>query len=363
MFAEMNATDLPERTATKYIWMICSPILLIFGAFGNILSVVVLNRPHRTRTSTSTYLTTLAVCDLFVLIVGLLRQWVRATFDFDIRNINDSFCKVHFYLVNFLLQFSSWILVAITIERVKSVRKPHMAKVGCTRKLASWVLLAEVIVLMVLNGHSIFGVKIRIVNDTETNSSVCRCEPDNENDTYSRFMYYVWTWIDFVIVFFLPFLILMTANILIIINVKRSRRFQRGLINHTSRHALNAPQKPLIPMTAMLLTLNSVFFVCVGPVNVYSIGQFHWWPEQTEGHTLTVQLLLWVIVNILMYTNNAVNFLLYIMCGSEFRTEVKAIFLTCCQRKAEQSHKQVRNPAKLNNQQHSTNTSFEMISV
>lgn len=362
MLSEMNATGLPETTASKYIWIICSPILLLLGTFGNILSIIVLNQPHRTRTSTSTYLTTLAFCDLFVLHVGLLRQWVRATFDFDIRNINDSFCKGHFYLVNFLLQFSSWILVAITVERVKSVRKPHMAKVGCTRKLAIWVLLAEVIVLMVLNGHVLFGVKIRIVNDMETNSSVCRCEPDNENDVYSIFMHYVWTWIDFVVVFFLPFLILMTANILIIINVKRSRRFQRRVINHTSRTTINAPQKPLIPMTAMMLTLNSVFFVCVGPVNVYSIGQFHWWPEQTIGHTLAVQLLLWVIVNILMYTNNSLNFILYIMCGSEFRTEVRNIFVKICQRRARRTHRLVRNSAKLHKQQ-STTTSFEMISV
>lgn len=330
----MDNEYFPEATAAQILWIVAPPILVIIGTFGNVLSFVVLNRRHRIRTSTSTYLSALSICDLFVLYIGLLRQWIRKAFDFDIRASNDNVCKVHFYLLNFTLHFSSWILVAITIERAISVWKPHVAKVECTRHLAVIVLLVEAIVLMVLNGHFLFGVKIRIVttgdkNGTHPNNSVSTCDPTTMNESYTSFMYYIWTWIDFTVVFFLPLLILMACNIVIITNIKRSRRFQREVLNQTTRMTLNTSQKPLIPLTAMLLTLNSVFFVCVGPITVFSIGQFHWWAYDVSGHTVAVQRLLWAVVNIMMYINNAVNFLLYIMCGSAFRAEVKGLLLMC----------------------------------
>jgi hypothetical protein len=44
------------------------------------------------------------------------------------------------------------------------------------------------------------------------------------------------------------------------------------------------------------------------------------------GREYAILEMMWAVVNILMYTNNSMNFLLYILSGSRFRREFKDLF-------------------------------------
>ncbi|KAH3828887.1 apelin receptor-like [Dreissena polymorpha] len=326
-----------SKLVSNCIWRFVPPVLFVLGTFGNLLSIYVLNRSDKT--STLINLSALAVCDLFALYSGLGREWIIHVFKYDIRDFSDVFCKLHFYSVTFSLQFSSWILVAITIERVISVQRPHMAKLECTKMFALTVLCTESLVLLVLDGHLLYGFSLTHNNATtfsngsanESNYSLkLKCQPSQVNEQYARFVYYVWTWIDFGVAFLLPFVILLTCNVLIVVNIKQSQRFQRVATSKNARTSLNS-QKPVLSLTAILLTLNSVFFICVGPANIFLIGQFYWWPyDVSNEYDEAIMELVWAVVGILMYSNNAVNFILYIFCGSQFRAEVKCLLLKIC---------------------------------
>lgn len=366
--SNLTVSEPSLRAISSFIWTISPPVLIVFGTIGNLISIYVLNQ--RPRTSTSIYLTALAICDLFMLYCGLGRQWSMHVFQFDVRNVSAVICKLHFFSVTFSAQMTSWILVAITVERVISVRRPHLARPKCTKMLALLVLTTEVIVLLLLDGHLLYGVSIvRVASNVWNTTGVningsdgiavvgfdIRCEPNEVDVKYAYFMFYVWTWIDFCVSFFVPFLVLLSGNFLIIDNVRKSARFQQECMRLVSSLRRQRPKPPILSLTAILLTLNTVFFVCVAPVNMFIIGQFYWWPAKNINSE-TAELI-WAIVSILMYTNNSTNFILYVFCGSEFRTEVKLMCLKLCRMKPKVPHRPRTNTQLSNNSSEGSRTS------
>ena len=121
---------------------------------------------------------------------------------------------------------------------------------------------------------------------------------------------------------------MLKCNILIIVRVLKTRiEKKRGMysVNSNNRTKISA-------MTAMLLTVTFTFIVLTTPVAVNLAGQFLWWKE-----TITASLenyakfkVFWAVANLLMYMNNAINFVLYVLIGPRFRKEFCNIFMCHC---------------------------------
>lgn len=296
------------------------PFLIIFGTFGNILSIYVLTRKNFRKTTYSVYLVVLACSDLMVLYTGLLRVWIIAISNTDIRTLNSTICKLHTWIVYLSLDFSAWILVAVTAERVSLVWFPHTAKSKCTKKCAAFIIASIGLFLMVINGHILYGMD-RL--KTDGNSTVSKC--DYVNSDYGSFFDEIWPWVDLSIFSGLPFGCLLIGNILIITKVFSSQRAARRQIAPQGSNGRTTQRSQVASMSIMLFTINCVFLVCTTPVSVYLIGYVHWIRMATEFDKTRLELV-WTVVNLLMYANNTFNFLLYCMSGSRFRTEVKTMF-------------------------------------
>lgn len=304
------------------IWKSIPPVLLVCGTVGNILTIVVLMRGKGRNSSTGMYLTALAISDLLVLWTGLLRQWINYTFDIDIRKLSENGCKFHVFLVYFGTQCSSWILVAVTSERFIGVWLPHKVKRGCTPRIAGIVIAVIVVCLMLLNVHWFYGmgnVSIAFGNETAHFS----CYP--VYDHYMDFIGFKWPWVDLCVFCLVPFTILMTGNISIIIRVLISKHKTRKQIAPNGRATNTKNPDKTSQLTAMLMTLNIVFLICVTPISIYLIGEPYWLTESTTAAEYSLFVLWWAIVNIFMYLNNTINFVLYFLSGSRFRQEVKAL--------------------------------------
>ncbi|RNA41013.1 FMRFamide receptor-like [Brachionus plicatilis] len=120
-FTENNESNKNELTLYyeslgNIMTAILSPILLVIGALGNPLCILILLRKKK-RSSTVVYLCILAIFDFLVLYTGLLRQYVNQIWNIDIRNISQIFCKLHIFFTYTLMQISSYILVAVTLNR------------------------------------------------------------------------------------------------------------------------------------------------------------------------------------------------------------------------------------------------------
>ena len=103
--------------------------LLFAGIPGNILCVIVLTRTRLKRSPASSYMVTLAISDMLSLLVGLgTRHWIRAVFGVDTTSDNDWWCKLWFYILTTLTNYTNWVLMALSVDRCIAVMAPVKAK-------------------------------------------------------------------------------------------------------------------------------------------------------------------------------------------------------------------------------------------
>ena len=321
-------TDYTEYKAGLMIWKVVPPILIIVGTIGNILSILVLTRRSIRVSTTALYLTFLAFSDLCVLYTGLLRQWLIYLFEYDVRHVSNAGCKIHIWLLYTSLDFSAWILIAVTLERVISAWCPYSAKTKCSRKYATALVVAILIFLLGLNSHLLYGMVHKEQLDESTNATITsKCV--EINDKYGDFFNLTWPWIDLCAFCLIPFSVIVIGNGFILFKVIKSQRKTKARIVPSINTGETRPSHRTTSkhssMTAMLFTLNMVFLVTTSPVSIYNIGYTHWVSDGTHQTYASLDLW-WAIVNMLMYTNNSLNFLLYCLSGTRFRQEVKRLF-------------------------------------
>ena len=101
---------------------------------------------------------------------------------------------------------------------------------------------------------------------------------------------------------------------------KAKGKISAGNSNSNSRLANNSNS-----LTVTLVAVNVTFVVCNAPVMVFLLNRDGWFePHQGAAYSLT-----WTVVVMAMYTNNALNFVLYCATGSKFRAEMRALFASC----------------------------------
>lgn len=314
---ENNFWIYSEYNATIYLWKIVPPILLLLGTVGNVLSILVLRRPTIRKSVCSMYLVMLAIIDLLVLYTGILRQWILNTFDFDIRATSSAACKIHIWILYSSMDYSAWILIAVTIERVLLLWFPNKMQCVCTKKVAMLVLISIASFLLLVNSHILYGYEL------STGKTANHCHYVSKS--YLQFWISSWPSIDLVIFCIIPGSFLVVGNILIFVKVLISRRAINRQVSTYSTSSQQRRDSKFSSMTAMLIAVNCVFLVCNIPSRAFMIENTSW-SFDTCGHNYAKMSLLWCIFNLLMYVNNSVNFLLYIISGSRFRNEIKEIF-------------------------------------
>ena len=297
------------------------PIILSVGTVGNILTIIILTRHRARQYSTAIYLIALSVVDVIALYTGLLRILIIGFFKTDIRSLSPVSCKAHKFVVHFSTHCSSWLVCAVTLERVLSVWFPHRIKSGCHPKSAFITVCGIAALFFVFNSHFLFGYDLEFWDFDNT----IYCEPIGEN--YIEFIEKAWPWIDMALLFLIPFVVIMLGNILIVIRVKLSQRLHRRSCPNISQTRRSSGEHVFF-LTATLVTLNIVFVVCVAPIAIYVIGQYTWWPYTSVDISemeWAVSDFIWEVVNLLNYANYGTNFFLYVFCGSKFRQELLAL--------------------------------------
>ena len=311
---------LPQLATT--LWKVGAPIIIVMGTLFNILTIIVLLRKRMRSLSYSRYLIVLAVCDILALNVGLLRHYIREVMKVDIRYLSDAGCKIHVFLVYFFTQFSAWILSYLTIKRFIAVWFPFKAKVFCTPKKGTAALVAIGVSLLAINAHFFWTMGL-ISFPLGPNEEKHLCGISDPE--YLIFHSYIWPWVDAALSSYIPFIVMIVCNSLIIAKLLQSKMNKKKTGGQSSRTHMKT-------MAAMLLSITFSFLILTTPISIYEAGSYLWWSEEIYKPCNNL-ILFWPIVNLLFYLNNAINFLCYCVSWPSFRREVMrmcgcAAFLT-----------------------------------
>ncbi|XP_074654488.1 sex peptide receptor-related protein 2-like [Tubulanus polymorphus] len=285
-----------------------SPVLLVAGIIGNALTVFVLAKNKIGNSSTSLLLIALAVADTLALVTGLVRYWIRVLAGVDVRARSHAACAVHKFCVYFFLDVAAWILVLVTFERLVSVIYPIKSKLLCTAERMAFALVIVVIALFVANCHILFAHGIIARNGVD----VCAAVEFASGRDYVYFWRNIWTWIDMALLSGLPFLIMLPCNVTILLKVKYSRNAR---IRIWKKNTLPQAGGRVTSMTIMLLVVNLVFLLCTMPLALFMIAA----EPVYSPHERAVRKLVFAVLVLLTYANNAANFWLYCFSGPKFR--------------------------------------------
>jgi hypothetical protein len=342
----------------SYVYKTFSIVFLLSGILCNVLSALVYTKRKMRKTSYSVYLFTLAIVDLLVTLTGNTRLlfmshelnnflqfenstivMLRRTFyseerreifkGFDLRETNLIVCKVHRFLTYFLLQFSSIILCMLSIDRFFGCVLVLKAGDFCKPSVARKILCSIFIFLTVFNVHfftSMGHIESRYDPETNTTFELCKCEPPPLNEIYQKFWSFYF-YLDCMIYCIVPFIIMLTCNILIIWKIIKSRVNSKQVVIRKSKQVTNSSSgNYMLPserrISIILIGISASFFVLTLPIFImenFSNSVF------ISNISNPIMELFLSIANALMYSNHVINFFFYCSLGPNFRKEVRKL--------------------------------------
>lgn len=233
-------------------------VMVICGLVGNGLALIVINRRSLRDTSSSVFITYLAIFDISVLVVHVsslaTSRWI---------NSYVLHCLLT-YLTDLFTFCSVWIIVIMTLERCVAVHSPFLAKRYCTIEHARSSVCVLVVVAFVL-----FTSTFPLIYTIDMVQQKC-----GVRSQYQKIIRIIKP----IIFYFVPDVLLL-ANLFVIYELfKAKRQRQQTLMdpdsatNQLNAISFNRKQQQL---TIMLVTVSLSFYLFTTPAVVDYIRQMY----------------------------------------------------------------------------------------
>ncbi|XP_064613295.1 rhodopsin-like [Liolophura sinensis] len=288
--------------------VICS----VVGIPSNLASIVTLMK-IKPMTSSIFLLTFLAVVDFIVLFYKQLFVLMIVNLEYRVWEIG---CKFYFFIGSILVQYSVWLMVALTIERFIAVWFPLNVASLCTVKRA------KITVTCMLLSLALFNIPYCVAaSERQQPNGLWNCGIHKDFEAFLV----TWSWVDSTIYLFLPWPTLLFCNVMIIIGLRLSARKKECMTSSTNQTAES--KRPHQSVTVMLIVASIACFLLLTPNAVFFIYQ-RYWDVQSDVYQYACYVFVGALVYFLSNFNHAVNFLLYVVSGRRFRRVFIAL-ITC----------------------------------
>ena len=222
---------------------------------------------------------------------------------------------------------SSWITVFIAVERFIAICFPFKIHVLCNRKTSSITLLVITTLALIASTPFLQAGSVFLV----WGNYVCRLKSEN---LHTDFIVVIFVYLFYSII---PFFIITALNILIIRRVRSQRAFRIRYQLNTYTRGRRSRDTTLVPMMTAVCIL---FIITSFPSSLITIYNYsHRYIHGTDFHSED-----WLtrFFFLLEDINHCVNFFLYCITGSVFRTALFEMF-KCKNRKSnkQQSHEMI----------------------
>ncbi|WAQ98234.1 TRFR-like protein [Mya arenaria] len=316
---ETAAISFMQETVSNWLWRTVPLIILCTGLLGNALTVRVLTRLGTARQPTLTFLLFLAITDTVVLLTGLPRYWISYTFDNDILLISNAGCKFYYFFIYSSMQFSSWILVGVSVERVVKTYFPFRYKRLYTTKRVKIVLVITLFILILVNVHFFFTNGI---NDFTAGNCTSLTQE------FSWFNEYVFVYVDLGVLSIVPFAIILISNVFL---VRKLRKYQKKRSSMMHERYVQNANRFSVRMTKMLLVCTIYFLAATAPISIYFVVDsylLHGFEESGDKASVAKMHLAKTTTYLFNYSNYCVNFYLYTAMNDRFSHELRSVL--CC---------------------------------
>ena len=155
--------------------------------------------------------------------------------------------------------------------------------------------------------------------------------------SYVNFYHY-WSWVEIVVFFFLPVILVITANTATWVKAYNASRGNLATVTaqtlRRTRHVIILTSLISIALLVFVTPLYMWFFI-----ELYVIDQF-----KAPVYSEQFKAVLTVVAESLYHANHSLNFFFYILSGSRFRNTLKAAFCNEKQSQGAQLHDKVETP-------------------
>ena len=214
-------------------------------------------------------------------------------------------CKLFYFLYNFLRQYSSMLLVLMSIKKCFAVYFPLKSKSICTVKTAKWVSGIVGVTLAGYNSMELFVTGWQV----DKLFGLGYCISDLA-DNY----YIIFNNVDSALYSFGPFVIMFITNFAIAFKFMRARCTQSNSTESTNQALVKVATRG----TAMVVTVSVTFIILTAPTAL-STAVMHFFLLQDIPLYLA-------FMNLTQYLNHSINGVLYCIVGSRFRRELLNLF-------------------------------------
>lgn len=306
---------------SSLVTKIISPVQLILATFGNtmIIATFCLMKDPPTL---SAYFCALAISDLLFLYFALgLYQWASVQLDFYFFLLHDITCKLNSFFIYACGAMSSWLLVAMTVQRAMCVVWPHVVNAYCTHKTSRLIVAIIVILISALYSHIFYGITLfPAVNNSTSLYMLCA----SSTKVYEEFFQKTWVMADAIISSFAPFAILLISNTVLFRTVLMSVKTARQRLATGQSAQVSVRKKKAESLTVTLISLSLTFLVLTAPNRIF----YMFFGDMMKSPDAALAVALARYFNMLYHMNSVVTFYLYCLSGTKFRAQVLDI-LSC----------------------------------
>ena len=297
-------------------WKYLPPLIVAVGTVGNLLTLITVSSRQCKKSSFTVYLGALAIFDTLVLYTVGTQMWARFVFDVNYANSGTFMCKWYFFTSFLFPQTSSWLVVALTVERAVGTYFPQQYHL-INRPQAGLICVAAIFgFLLCLNAHLLYGSEIY----DDGNFTFCYFVDDN----YADFFFYYWAWIgDFSVYCILPITIITIANVATVTRVMKSVKSTSSTMSETARQRTRY-------LLIVTLTVSIAFVILASPLSFWvALAPY----IMEDLNALTPQeTLLESIFYFMMFLNHSLNFFMYTLSGPRFRKDLRNALVGCLPR-------------------------------
>lgn len=291
------------------------PVIIVFGLIGNLLNIVIYSKKNfcrKQRLLMAYYFKLLSVFD-FVSMLQFGPFYLNNQFNLDIKSKSLYLCRTLMVLLFVPSSVSAWLQVLISLELVNITNNKPLFSSTVSKFVSIVVVL---IPNLVVYSPLAFFYELKKVkkgdeklNDTNINNNIDSLSQSVECVLENQPLRTYLGWIDLINFTFIPFILMSTFSIIMIVNMTKRRRKLSGLTKR--RRSIRDVQ---FSMTSIFLNL--IYLVFNLPITVLNVVTAH-----IDKYNEQEKFLFSVFIN-LYYFKLAIPIFIYAFVNKYFRLEL-----------------------------------------